>query len=290
MKSYLKGQHNKSEERFSLSQLLSVVVIGAAICLLGLNYWHAMDCPNTNPDAIETHIEAISRRLIESENMIKKNSDTLSRLMKDMEDDLTKFDKSTREQIHDSSQKEAVKVALRQSKVRAPPKPDSFEEHHGITTKSDLRNMNGKEVPGDKGSEYDFDDDYIQGDDPLLASSQGKQQKGVGGNGEYHDDFIADDHEKEGLQWRDPDTFGGKRDTKNKYDNQVVKGDDPFDDPGSAAEAGEVFRDNLSDADARGICQSWKNEHNVVVGVSWGSLPFQLQQKWLQYACDFLLV
>ena len=51
----------------------------------------------------------------------------------------------------------------------------------------------------------------------------------------------------------------------------------------------QELKDNLSDSDARNFCEGWKQEHNVVVGVSWGSLPFDLQQKWLQYACDYLL-
>ena len=104
-------------------------------------------------------------------------------------------------------------------------------------------------------------------------------------------------------QWKDPDSFGGHSGKKTKSfespwdddDKSSSKSNggknarDDFDDPGSASEAGEVFRDNLSDADARSICNAWKSEHNVVVGVSWGSLPFQLQQKWNQYACDMLL-
>lgn len=43
---------------------------------------------------------------------------------------------------------------------------------------------------------------------------------------------------------------------------------------------------SLSDAEAILTCQDWKNLYSVVVGVSWGHLPYDLQQKWLKLSCD----
>lgn len=43
----------------------------------------------------------------------------------------------------------------------------------------------------------------------------------------------------------------------------------------------------LTDAEATEICTDWKKQYNVVVGVSWGDLPYDLQQKWLHYSCDY---
>lgn len=45
----------------------------------------------------------------------------------------------------------------------------------------------------------------------------------------------------------------------------------------------------LSDAEAMKVCTEWQVKYNVVVGVSWGDLPFDLQQKWLAYSCDYHL-
>lgn len=43
----------------------------------------------------------------------------------------------------------------------------------------------------------------------------------------------------------------------------------------------------ISDAEAVEICTEWKNKYNVIVGASWGDLPYDLQQKWLEYSCDY---
>ena len=36
-------------------------------------------------------------------------------------------------------------------------------------------------------------------------------------------------------------------------------------------------------------CQGWKAHYNVIEGVSWGSLPYDLQKKWKAYNCDVFL-
>ena len=43
----------------------------------------------------------------------------------------------------------------------------------------------------------------------------------------------------------------------------------------------------ISDADAVTACTEWKTKYNVIVGASWGDLPYDLQQKWLEYSCDY---
>lgn len=43
----------------------------------------------------------------------------------------------------------------------------------------------------------------------------------------------------------------------------------------------------LTDSEAINLCNEWKAKYNVVVGVSWGNLPYNLQQKWLEYSCDY---
>lgn len=45
----------------------------------------------------------------------------------------------------------------------------------------------------------------------------------------------------------------------------------------------------LSDVEATKLCTEWKTNYSVVTGVSWGNLPYDLQQKWLHYSCDYHL-
>lgn len=43
----------------------------------------------------------------------------------------------------------------------------------------------------------------------------------------------------------------------------------------------------ISDSEAVTRCANWKKEYHVEPGVSWGTLPFDLQEKWIQYSCDY---
>ena len=45
----------------------------------------------------------------------------------------------------------------------------------------------------------------------------------------------------------------------------------------------------VSDEEAYKKCHEWKDEYNVVLGVSWGTLPYDLQTSWKTYECDYHL-
>jgi len=326
-------------ERFSLSQLLLVVIIGCAVSLLGFNYYHALNCPDNNPDATEASIEALSHRLAYSEALVKSNAATLGRLLKDMEEDLTVIGKEIRDKLHKQAVSEAVTIALRLSDLPVPPKPWDFEDEHGIVYENDEDDRrDDKDKEGwadDYETEQGFDDEKEGGGDKDNSKSKNKDKKKKKKKkekkqyGRGHDDYVGGDNDQErgdgrvaGNYEQKPDSwsrgeeFGGvssRNDDKQATFTDGISdkskgrtrqrgsvggeagaeegGADDYDDPGEEGSEGkeDVFRDNLSDADARHICAEWKKEHNVVVGVSWGSLPFQLQQKWLQYACDYLL-
>jgi hypothetical protein len=47
---------------------------------------------------------------------------------------------------------------------------------------------------------------------------------------------------------------------------------------------------SLTDSEIKKTCSEWKTNYNVVTGVSWGDLPYDLQQKWSQYSCDRYLL
>jgi hypothetical protein len=46
---------------------------------------------------------------------------------------------------------------------------------------------------------------------------------------------------------------------------------------------------SLTDSEAIVQCTELKTKYNVIIGVSWGDLPFDLQQKWVAYSCDYHL-
>ena len=42
----------------------------------------------------------------------------------------------------------------------------------------------------------------------------------------------------------------------------------------------------VSEEEAIKSCEEWKKLYEVVIGVSWGKLPYDLQLKWMSYHCD----
>jgi hypothetical protein len=61
-----------------------------------------------------------------------------------------------------------------------------------------------------------------------------------------------------------------------------------YNDPVGESETDTEFAP-ITDAEASTLCTEWKRNYNVVTGVSWGDLPYELQQKWLHYSCDYHL-
>lgn len=76
------------------------------------------------------------------------------------------------------------------------------------------------------------------------------------------------------------DIIDDKFEAKDDYETES-KGKSKYDD----------FAEELSitDTEAAKTCEKWKKEYSVVIGISWGSLPQDLQQKWMQYSCDYHL-
>jgi len=52
---------------------------------------------------------------------------------------------------------------------------------------------------------------------------------------------------------------------------------------------GDTSSSLLSDAEAIKLCKEWKVKYSVAVGISWGNLPYDLQQRWLKTKCDVYL-
>jgi hypothetical protein len=44
--------------------------------------------------------------------------------------------------------------------------------------------------------------------------------------------------------------------------------------------------DGLSDEEKEKECRGMKDNYNVIIGVSWGTLPYDLQDKWRAMRCD----
>jgi len=64
---------------------------------------------------------------------------------------------------------------------------------------------------------------------------------------------------------------------------------DPSLSSGDGKKAEEPKWETLTDSEASNLCTELKGKYSVIPGVSWGNLPYDLQQKWLHFSCDYHL-
>jgi TPP-dependent trihydroxycyclohexane-1,2-dione (THcHDO) dehydratase len=84
----------------------------------------------------------------------------------------------------------------------------------------------------------------------------------------------------------------GKVDGKDDYDPEFSEKEEADDDKSfykSSSSTTGGAGDTITDADALKTCTDWKSKYSVVIGVSWGNLPYDLQQKWMKNSCDYHL-
>ena len=88
--------------------------------------------------------------------------------------------------------------------------------------------------------------------------------------------FQDDKYGKDDYSEEEKDTWG-------KYDKEV------WDDKSySLKKSAEKDKEpTMTDAEASTQCKEWKEKYQVVIGVSWGNLPFDLQRRWLKISCDY---
>ena len=227
-----------------------VVVVG----LLALNYWHATRCGGATgegktPDEVETYVEGINRRLMQAESLTVTNGHLVDKLLVALQTKLAKLDPHEMEELTRKSQDDAVRLAIQLAGQPAPPMPEFDEDPD--------------EYVDDKGS---------KGNDKWGYNSRNSSS-----NGKYDDvrGSARDDYsEAEREEW-------GKYD-KDKWD------DKEFSYKKTAEKlAEEPAEETLTDAEATKLCSEWKDKYAVVVGVSWGQLPFDLQRRWLKISCDY---
>jgi hypothetical protein len=58
---------------------------------------------------------------------------------------------------------------------------------------------------------------------------------------------------------------------------------------GSEKEESSKGEGDESEKERLEACQGWKSHYQVIEGVSWGNLPYDLQKKWQAYNCDVFL-
>jgi hypothetical protein len=108
---------------------------------------------------------------------------------------------------------------------------------------------------------------------------------------EFIDDFFENrrkDDDKQGFNVENADRKNGFEDFETGYD-------DVFENPGAKKTGvGELYEeeeelDSKTEEELAEECESMKKLYNVIIGVSWGNLPYDLQEKWRLFKCDAYL-
>ena len=75
-------------------------------------------------------------------------------------------------------------------------------------------------------------------------------------------------------------------------EEMLYKGDGQRDDEFGGVGKGEEEEAplDIAEEERENTCRDWKKMYNVVTGVSWGELPFDLQKEWKRYDCDYYLI
>lgn len=92
----------------------------------------------------------------------------------------------------------------------------------------------------------------------------------------FVDDFFGKERNNRAETFAEGNNFGGIDGW-----NEII--DDIFDKPKSEEEREAEL---LTEEDKDGECNKMKNDYNVIIGVSWGNLPYDLQEKWAAFKCD----
>ena len=112
--------------------------------------------------------------------------------------------------------------------------------------------------------EFDLDAQYE--DAEKLADAIDEVLGGSGDSGEVEkDDFFSERG-------------------KNTDDKYTYKGESSSESSSSSSAA--AVSEALGGAEAARLCNDWKVKYSVVIGVSWGQLPFDLQKRWKKIDCD----
>ena len=249
-----KKEGNPHHQKLSLMSIITAITLGLGTAMLALNYYHASTCVSNSPDEKEAYINAIGHRLETVERRIQHNTASMEKLVSSLQAQLIRIDAKIIDLMMQESQTQAIKIALELSEFPPPIMPDSIKYKYDATLSSE------------SGGEKSWGDDKWG----LGKEEEGKSGSGIGSYASKFDDVYAE--------------FGSKN--KKNDDKTFNSGSSGS---SSAAKKDEAKFESLTDSEAVKQCTELKDKFSVIPGVSWGNLPYDQQQRWLHYSCDYHL-
>lgn len=142
-----------SPKRYSITDLLQGLIVGAAIALFFANIYHSMKtCEKKAPNTLERHLESFDDRLKRSEVMIIRNKGLLDVTLKDIQKKVKQLDSNIIKNIVHHSEDEAIRLALLLENMPAIPMP-YYEQSYSSSSSSRYEESYG--------SNYNFTDDFF---------------------------------------------------------------------------------------------------------------------------------
>jgi len=236
--------------------VFAACVLGLGLGLFGINYWHATKCSSDrSPDEIEDMVIALKNRLLESESKVSKNV---------LDDHHLTMNRKIYHNKLGAFLVQVLKNEIMMNKLIASMQANLYKleqiEYNDLTLRA---NNEAVEIalmlaahPAPPMPVFPLDPAYLNAENLANAI----------------DDLFAKDNPV------DLDYYAAGEGSKNSKDlNEFLDFEKP---PEEEAPA-------ITDAEAVTKCTEWKDKYNVIVGASWGDLPYDLQQKWLEYSCDY---
>jgi len=240
------------------------VLLALLLVLLLVNVKHSMLCAQGGESAAETMLkrQALEKRLLTLEQETLQNNLLFEKFIRRLDDQFQITKGVDLTALKNTAHFGAQAISARLAEESAPPMPSFSELYNDAAALND----------GIDAAMSSLDDHYAYGggarDDKYGGGNLGGAEQMEFADDAKDDDPYGEQHEQQqrGEGWRD-----------DFRDGQRGGG-------GGAWEDAEPER--LPEAEARPLCAKWKADYGVQPGVAWGSLPFDMQEKWKSYDCD----
>lgn len=120
-------KRENKDGKLSLMSIITSIVLGVGVAMLGLNYYHASTCIANSPDEKEAFIKAIGHRLESVERSVFHNTAHLDKLLLALQTHLVRLDAPSLQALTLDAQSQAIRIALGQAEFPAPVMPDSVK-------------------------------------------------------------------------------------------------------------------------------------------------------------------
>mmetsp|Transcript_14609 Transcript_14609/g.21498 ORF Transcript_14609/g.21498 Transcript_14609/m.21498 type:complete len:268 (-) Transcript_14609:164-967(-) len=251
------------EARWALFSI-PVVLIGITVFVVILNMLHLHSCPVTTEGMKEATLNRaqMEKRLLELEQEMLENSILLEGFLRGLDQKFSASQHVQLNKLQDDSHRVAQRLAQQLASDSPPPLTYATMAHTQELAFLWRNKFWGEQKPPEpppveppQVGQKNFWDSY---DEAEFFQQQGEGGQDGGAGREFAGAWIGDEGSYGEGEWKDP------------YANEA---------PNEFA--------GMSFNELQALCTGWLTSYKVEPGSSWGTLPLDLQNKWLAANCDY---